>query len=60
VNQRARTVRPRLPEPVMKDANPVPKQDVPPDDLAKRLFIMTMVGVAAYVAIILMLLSSVD
>jgi hypothetical protein len=36
------------------------EKELLPDGLAKRMFVITMIGVVAYVAVVIMLMTSVD
>jgi hypothetical protein len=44
----------------MKDSIPAAQDDLVPEELARRLFVMTMIGVAVCVGVILTLMTSVD
>ena len=44
----------------MSQTNPATDKHLLPEGLAKRMFFITLIGVVAYVAVVVLLMSSVD
>ena len=44
----------------MKNVSPKTEVSVTPDGLAKQMFVITMIGVLAYIGVVIMLMTSVD